>query len=139
MPMDIYQNKAWESSYLSSIDSINDFDLILLISDNSDSAKLWVEQVNLLAPEVGLLLISTTQSIPLMQPYVKSNQIDGMVGGLSGGLAFNLLANADTSEISRYSSFIQIVAIFFIGLLVSGGLASYLNKIIPSSSKEKLK
>ena len=139
MPIDINKNNAWESSYLSNIDSINDFDLILLISDNSDNAKLWVEQVNLLAPEVGLLLISTTQSIPLMQPYVKSNQIDGMVGGLSGGLAFNLLANNDTNEISRYSSFVQIVAIFFIGLLVSGGLASFLKKIIPFSSKEKLK
>ena len=139
MPIGVDQQNVWETSFLSNVKTINDFDLILLISDNTDNAKFWIEQVNLFAPEVGFLLISSTQSIPLMQPYVKSNQVDGMVGGLSGGLAFNSLAKGELNEINRFSTFIRIVAIFFIGLLLSGGLVSIFTKTFPSKFKEKAK
>ena len=62
----------WENRPLSEIDTINDFDMIVLLTDNSENAKLWIEQIHLLVKDPNLLLIATTKASPLIQPYFKN-------------------------------------------------------------------
>jgi hypothetical protein len=127
----------WEKPPLSEIDTINNFDMIILLTDNSENAKLWIEQINLLVTDSDLLLISSAKAAPLLQPYLQTNQIDGMLSGIMGGLAFNLLSQSETNEIGRYWSIVQLAAIVFVFYIFAGGVISIFNKAYSSEIREK--
>jgi hypothetical protein len=138
IPEGLSNPNIWNEPPLSDINSMLDFDLIVLVSDNSDNAKLWIEQVDFLIPDIGFLLISTTQASPLLQPYLRSNQIDGMINGISGGISYNLLSNSESNVLDRYWAIIQVVAITFIVFLLAGGVLSiFKNTLSANSSGDK--
>ncbi len=118
----------WENRPLSEIDTINDFDMIVLLTDNSENAKLWIEQIHLLVKDPNLLLIATTKASPLIQPYLRTNQVDGMLSGMIGGLAFNLLSQTETNNIGRYWAIVQLTAMVFVFFILAGGVISIFNK-----------
>ncbi len=126
----------WENPPLSEINTINDFDMIILVTDNSENAKLWIEQINLLVNDSDLLLISSAQAAPLLQPYLQTNQIDGMLSGIMGGLAFNLLSQSETNNLGRYWSIVQLAAIVFVFYILAGGVISIFNKAYSSEIRE---
>ncbi|MBW6472912.1 MAG: hypothetical protein K0B14_07290 [Anaerolineaceae bacterium] len=127
----------WEKPPLSEINTINDFDMIIMVTDNSENAKLWIEQINLLVTDSDLLLISSAKASPLLQPYLKTNQIDGMLSGIMGGLAFNLLSQSETNNIGRYWAIVQLAAIVFVFFILAGGVISIFNKALSSEMREK--
>lgn len=130
---------VWGKPPLSEINSIKDFDMIVLLTDNSENAKLWIEQINLLVEDADLLLISTTKASPLIQPYLRTNQVDGMLSGMMGGLAFNLLSQAESNDIGRYWAINQLIAMLFVFFLLAGGVISIFNKALSSENSEKNK
>jgi hypothetical protein len=129
----------WEKPPLSEINTINDFDMIVLVTDNSENAKLWIEQINLLVPDSDLLLISSAKASPLLQPYLQTNQIDGMLSGIIGGLAFNLLSQSEMNNIGRYWAILQLGAIVFVFYILAGGVISIFKKALTSDNIEKNK
>lgn len=129
----------WEKPPLSEINTINDFDMIILVSDNSENAKLWIEQINLLVSDSDLLLISSAKASPLLQPYLQTNQIDGMLSGIMGGLAFNLLSQSEMNNIGRYWAILQLAAIVFVFYILAGGVISIFKKALASNDIEKNK
>ncbi len=131
--------QLWEKAPLSEINTANDFDMIILLTDNSENAKLWIEQINLLVDKSDLLLISTTKASPLIQPYLKTNQVDGMLSGIMGGLAFNLLSKTSISDLGRYWAIVQLAAMVFVFFLLAGGVISIFNKALASENSEKNK
>ncbi|MBE0686456.1 MAG: hypothetical protein IH585_10690 [Anaerolineaceae bacterium] len=131
--------KIWEKPPLSEINTINDFDMIVLVTDNSENAKLWIEQINLLVTDSDLLLISSAKASPLLQPYLQTNQIDGMLSGVMGGLAFNLLSQSATNIIGKYWAIIQLVVIVFVFFILAGGVITIFNKASLSEIIEKNK
>jgi hypothetical protein len=138
-PYDINKHKVWSETHLSNLKSIADFDLFILITDNTDNAKLWIEQIELMHPEIGFIVISTTQSTPLLKPYINSNQIDGMLGGITGGFAFSLLDKSDTTEFNRYWNLSQIsvsVIIMFLLLGTAVTIISKMKQFIPNKKKK---
>jgi hypothetical protein len=136
---DTKQQNIWTTTHLSNTNAISDFDLLLLITDNSDNAKKWVEQIELISPESGLLVISTTQASPLLQPYLNSNQIDGMISGIAGGLAFNQLSNTESTELIDYWSINQMAVLIVILLMLGGSIVSIFSNLKPLVSQKKKK
>jgi hypothetical protein len=127
----------WEKPPLSEINTINDFDMIIMVTDNSENAKLWIEQINLLVTDSNLLLISSAKASPLLRPYLQTNQIDGMLSGIMGGLAFNLLSQSGMNNIGRYWAISQLAAIVFVLFILAGGVISIFNKALSSDRREK--
>jgi hypothetical protein len=72
-----------------SADAILDRELdgILIFSDRFEGAQSWVAQLGALSPETPLGLAVTAQAGPLLQPYVDSGQVVGMVAGLPDAAA----------------------------------------------------
>lgn len=97
MPYDLQDTKPvgiWNSGPLASIKKISDYKLIVVLTDNTDSARAWIEQVEpLLRETTPLLVASSAQVEPMLRPYYASSprQIDGFVSGLSGGVAYESL------------------------------------------------
>jgi hypothetical protein len=127
----------WEKPPLSNINTINDFDMIIMVTDNSENAKLWIEQIDLLVTDSDLLIISSVKASPLIQPYLQTNQVDGMLSGIMGGLAFNLLSQSEMNNIGRYWAIGQLAAIVFVFFILAGGVISIFKKALSSDRREK--
>jgi hypothetical protein len=86
---------AWEPrpKPLLAVESLENYRLALVITDNAETARAWIEQ---LGPSLGnapLVMVVSAQAEPLVRPYYEASprQIDGLVAGLAGGGAYGLL------------------------------------------------
>jgi hypothetical protein len=66
----------------------SDFAAVIVITDHAESGLVWIEQLELAKqndPALAnqpLLVVASAQAGPLLQPYVSSKQVNGMVSGL---------------------------------------------------------
>jgi len=112
----------WETPALSGISSFSQFDAVLIITDDSDSAKTWIEQIHALKPGTTTLVAATAQAIPLLKPYIDSNQIDGLVGGLYGSYSYSELIQTENSIQEKYWKMQKVGLYAFILLIILGGI-----------------
>jgi hypothetical protein len=90
MPFDIFLNPAWTSAPLQGVSSLSQFAALIVITDNADTARAWVEQTmsTRQAAPFPVVIISSAQASPMIQPYYDSGQVNGIVNGLFGGAIF---------------------------------------------------
>ncbi|MGE5777556.1 MAG: hypothetical protein ACM33V_15130, partial [Chloroflexota bacterium] len=67
----------------SDVEAFSDYDMIVLMTDHAESGRVWVEQLYAQKQTKPLIVIASAQAGPLLQPYLSSGQISGMVSGLS--------------------------------------------------------
>ena len=92
--------EAWETSghnalpALQGVERLIDFSMVLVIVDDPDVARSWVEQVQpYLTSEDGgppLVMVVSAQSEPLIRPYYEASprQLQGFVAGMRGGASY---------------------------------------------------
>jgi len=73
---------AWETPVLQGVANLSDFSAIILLTNDIETARVWIEQTEIARGEAPLLVVSSAQSGPMIQPYYQSGQVDGMVTGL---------------------------------------------------------
>lgn len=113
---------AWDSLLLQGVAKITDFDAVLLLTDNAENARGWIEQVKTSAINTPLLVVSSAQTAPVLQPYVQSGQITGMIAGLQGGAVFEQLAQNQSGPVRRYWDAYQIGLLFAAALILLGAV-----------------
>jgi hypothetical protein len=97
MPYDLQDPRPvviWNSGVLAGVKKISDYKLVVVLTDNTDSARAWIEQVEPLLDETTPLLVASSAQVePMLRPYYENSprQIDGFVAGLSGGVAYESL------------------------------------------------
>ncbi len=79
------QNPAWTSPQLEGINSLSQFTALIIITDSADSARTWIEQTSSTRGTIPIVIISSAQAAPMIQPYYDSQQVSGLVSGLYGG------------------------------------------------------
>jgi hypothetical protein len=90
---------------LQGISRLSDFSMVMVIVDNSDIARNWIEQVQpyLVRGEdqVPLVMLTSAQAEPMVRPYYEVNprQVQGLISGMRGGAAYALLIGR--GELSR--------------------------------------
>jgi hypothetical protein len=93
---------SWASPPLSEVQSIRDFALVLVLTEDPDTARGWIEQVQpLLAPgNIPLVMAVSAQAEPLIYPYYAASQpqVNGLVSGVSGGAYYENLVPAQTAH-----------------------------------------
>lgn len=74
-------------SLAQNIESIGDFDLVVVLAGNPDALRLWVEQIQ--TPfQVDMVAAVTAQADPQARPYYQSGQIQGFLSGLPGAAEY---------------------------------------------------
>ena len=121
-PFDIFLSPAWASPQLQGITSLSQFAALIIISDNANSTRAWIEQTSDTRGAIPILVISSAQAAPMIQPYYDSRQVSGLVTGLYGGAVVEQ-NNGSTGEITRkywdaYSIGMYLAMVFILG----GGL-----------------
>lgn len=104
------------------VNSFSEYGAVIVLTDNASSARVWVEQMqNTLQP---LLIASSAQAGPLLQPYVASGQVDGLISGLTDASRFEFVNNSRPGIARSYWDAFGVglamaVALIFLGSLWS--------------------
>ena len=96
-----------------------DFDAILILSDGYDGARVWIEQLSSLMPEVPLGLLVTAQAGPMLLPYCESGQVVGMISGISEAAGVEAILSDETSITGVWRAY-QVGVLMLIAFLVVG-------------------
>ena len=123
MPLNSALQPVWQASPFDTIKRISDFGALIVISENADTAKYWIEQVKPSLGTTPLLVIISAQSAPLLQPYYDSGQISGYLSGLNSAAAYEALTKSPQNATSHLASY-QITMALVILLVAIGGIAS---------------
>jgi hypothetical protein len=127
--------EAWQLPPLQGVKKISDFAALIILSDNADGGRMWIEQTSSSIGLTPIIMAISTQAQPMLLPYYDSGQIKGLVTGLAGGEAYgqNFLRPDTQAGLSQpyWNSFSTgtLVAeiLIFIGALV-GLIAGLLDR-----------
>lgn len=120
-PLDINSQPAWTSAPLQGVTSLDQFALIVLITDDADAARSWVEQTEGARGSVPIVVVTSAQAAPMIQPYYDSGQVTGMVSGLYGGAIFERQYNNGRPGTARNYWDAYSIGMLLASLLVLGG------------------
>jgi hypothetical protein len=118
----------WNGTPLQTINSLRDFSGILLITESPETARLGIEQV---LPSLGGIpawLITSAQSAPVLLPYYYSAQLQGVLGGLSGGMMYERLLGQPGPSTRLWDSYQIGIIGAFLTILIGGIIQSILTR-----------
>lgn len=115
---------AWQQRLLLEVEQLSDFGAVVVLTDNAETARDWIEQVKPALGETPLLMVLNAQSAPLVQPYYESGQLNGYTAGLSSALAYSQLQQQSAVTSSGHLSF-QVSLIVTALIILLGGLGHY--------------
>jgi len=114
----------------SGVGALSDYAALVVMTDHAESGRVWVEQLQnrkQLDPALSnqpLLVVASAQAGPLLQPYVSSQQITGMLSGLSEAARYESGNNSRPGIARSYWDAFGIGLIMSIALIVIGSLWS---------------
>jgi len=131
IPLAFDGSNAWGSPPLVNVDSISDFAMILVITDDPNTAKSWIEQVGTHLKDTPLNMVVSAQVEPLIQPYFRASPqlLSGYVAGVIHSLNYEHLREqpslASTAWLPYNIGIIITVGTMFIGGLANGVLSLF--------------
>jgi hypothetical protein len=109
---------TWDSEPFQNIQKVSDFGLVLVITDNPNTTRAWVEQVHPNLETVPLVTIVSAQAEPVAHTY--QGQIDGIVSGLTGGASYESISGSNLAK-ERWGAF-NILLIVAVSMLIIGSM-----------------
>jgi hypothetical protein len=115
-------SNAWATPPLEGIGALRDFALVVIVVDDPNTARAWIEQVQPELGETPFVLVTSAQAAPLVQPYYEAapKQVDGLISGLAGGVAYEKINQESNFARSYWDAFSSGVIIAEL-LIVIGG------------------
>ena len=114
---------AWDHPAVIGLGSLQDFALVVVITDSPETGRAWIEQVQPVLGSVPLSMVASAQAGPLLQPYYDSGQIQGMTVGLQGGALYEQRSGR-VSLANRFWGAYQSGSLVGLLLLLIGGIIS---------------
>ncbi len=115
----------WQTPALASVQRLADFAMVVVVTEDAETARAWVEQVRpVLDEDTPLVMVISTQAEPMVEPYYEtaSHQVHGLVTGLEGGLAYAALRGQTISEAThgQWGSYSYIVWVAVVLMVLAG-------------------
>ncbi len=125
IPLAFDGSNAWGSPPLVNVDSINDFEMILVITDDPDTAKIWIEQVGTILDDTPLTMVVSAQVEPLIQPYFRSSPqlLSGYVSGIIDSMNYEQILGRPNLANETWLPF-NLGIFIAVGTIFIGGLAN---------------
>lgn len=106
--------------------SIAQFVAVFILTDNADSGRLWIEQATIATHPIPfaapIVLVTSAQAGPMIQPYYLSGQIKGIVNGLYGSAIFEQNNAGRPGTARSYWDAYSLGMLMAMIMLVLGGL-----------------
>ncbi|MCJ7734596.1 MAG: hypothetical protein MUP11_08605, partial [Anaerolineales bacterium] len=125
IPLAFDGSNAWGAPPLVNVNSINDFKMILVITDDPNTAKIWIEQVGTILDDTPLTMVVSAQVEPLIQPYFRSSAqlLSGYVSGVIDAMNYEQLLGKPNLATKIWLPF-NLGIIITVGTIFIGGLAN---------------
>jgi hypothetical protein len=122
LPVDVRGAPAWQNVPLNGVQMAAQFQMLLLATDNPETARAWLEQVQpALAGVTPMVVLTSAQSEVFIRPYYESGQAQGLVSGLMGGAALEHAAGL-SGQAARYWTPFSVGMLVAAALMLMGGL-----------------
>ncbi|RPJ26971.1 MAG: hypothetical protein EHM33_09685 [Chloroflexi bacterium] len=116
----------------SEVGKFSDYAMLVVMTDHAESGRIWVEQlhaqrvkqVDLALGNQPLIVIASAQAGPLLQPYVSSGQITGMISGLSQAARYEYINGSRPGIARSYWDAFGVGLAMAIVLIIVGSLWS---------------
>jgi hypothetical protein len=115
---------------LADVQSFSDYSALVVLSDHAESGRVWVEQlqsqkqIDATLSNKPLLMVASAQAGPLLQPYVLSGQITGMISGISDAAKYETKNSLPAGMTRSYWDAFGIGLMISIVLIIVGSLWS---------------
>ena len=115
---------------LANVQSFSEYSALIVLSDHAESGRIWVEQlqnqkqIDPALTNQPLLMVASAQAGPLLQPYILSGQITGMISGISDAAKYETKNNIPPGLARSYWDTFGIGLMMSIALIVIGSLWS---------------
>ena len=120
----------WDTPPLLGVDTISDFALAVLITDDSDTARIWIEQVQPKLDNTPFVAVVSAQAEPMVRPYY-GTQVQGMVAGLMGGAAYEQTMGQDSYNLARvYWDAFSVGLIVAVAAILIGGAVNIISVLL---------
>lgn len=126
--------EIWNQSFLQTVKDLGGFSQVIVLTDSAETGRAWVEQVQPLMQKIPLLMVTSAQASPLLMPYVQSQQINGMVSGLLGGVIYGQWRHQTTPADVYWESY-QVGILLAAGIMLIGGLISAVTALVKRTNR----
>jgi hypothetical protein len=139
MPVNLNLKKTIDMTSLTGIKTLNDFDAIMILTDNPDTARTWVEQVGPSLIKPAIWMVVSSQVISLVRPYVRSGQIDGLISGVYGAASFEQIIQQPGAAAQIWNGFYTALLLSTV-MIIAGGFVNFIGFSIlrARNKREKL-
>jgi hypothetical protein len=141
--LDPESTDVWSKPPLQSVQTLADFNLLTVITDDPDKARAWIEQVQPSLNGTPLIMVVSAQSEPMVRPYYQANpkQVDGMIVGLAGGGSYeqshqDLLAGNGLAR--KYWDAFGLALLAAVVLIAMGGFVNLVTNLIDARRQSKV-
>ncbi|HEX6269561.1 MAG TPA: hypothetical protein VFZ43_04950 [Anaerolineales bacterium] len=110
------------------VGNFSDYAAVIVLTDHAESGRVWVEQLdarrqtNPTLANQPLLMVASAQAGPLLQPYVSSRQVAGMISGLPDAARYEVANNVPPGTARIYWDTFGIGLLLAIILITFGSL-----------------
>jgi len=118
-------DNIWQTPALASVQRLADFAMVVVITEDAETARAWIEQVRpVLDDDTPLIMVISAQAEPMVEPYYEtaSHQVHGLVTGLEGGMAYASLRGQTISSATQgqWGSYSYIVWVAVVLMVLAG-------------------
>ncbi|HJR81837.1 MAG TPA: hypothetical protein VJ821_17325 [Anaerolineales bacterium] len=112
------------------VGNFSEYSALVVLTDHAESGRVWVEQIQnqkTLDPALTnqpFLMVASAQAGPLLQPYVASRQITGMISGLADAARYEFVNNSRPGIVRSYWDTFGIGLMLSVTLIIVGSLWS---------------
>jgi hypothetical protein len=122
LPESLSEGSVWESPLLQGVNRLSDFNLVIVITAGTDTARTWVEQTQSWIEDTPLVMVLSAGAEPLVRPYFEASepQVDGILTGLPAAVSYRQYSGLPLDTGAQWDAFgIGMLAIELI--LIAGG------------------
>jgi hypothetical protein len=84
----MWNTPALAGATVNSVSRLSNFGAVLVLTDNPDIGRLWIEQAQPSLKPRPMLMVVSAQAEPMIRPYLLSGQINGFVAGMEGAVLY---------------------------------------------------
>jgi hypothetical protein len=128
--------KAWSDVNLLGEGQIDQFAAVVVLTDSPETARAWIEQVQSALNGKPMFMVVSAQAAPLVQPYVASGQVSGMVAGLEDAAVYEQLTQRSGNAMAFLGAY-QTGLIVMAALILVGGVLQLLTSLFKNRKAEK--